>query len=524
MYEINNFCFTYPDSEKRVLSEINLKINKGEFVVICGATGSGKSTLLRNLKPILAPNGIKEGSIVFNEKELDELEEREQVEKIGFVFQNPDNQIVTDKVWHELAFGLESLGYDNKKIRLRVAEIATFFGIQSYFNSDVNTLSGGQKQLVNLAAAMVMKPDVLILDEPTSQLDVIATNEFFNVLKRINDEFGITIILTEHRLDEVISIADRVVVLEEGTVIIDTVPESLANEWDNSEMLPNLFKIYKELKGDGVCPVTINEGKRYFNNIISKGNIETKKIEVKELEKSNVVLEAKNISYAYEKNKEIINNVSMNFEEKKIYAIVGGNGAGKSTFLSLIGGVNKPDRGKVLTKAKRMILPQNPQLLFTEKSVREELEIVNNPSKVEEIINKLELDTILERHPFDLSGGEMQRVALAKLLLLEPDILVLDEPTKGLDNVFKSKLGEILKALDITIIMASHDIEFCVKYADVCSMFFDGEVITQDISNRFFAGNTFYTTVGSRISADIFDNAVKVEDVIELCKKNKIIK
>ena len=186
--EIENLTFSYPSAGRPSLSDVSLTIRRGEYVVLCGKSGSGKTTLLRHLKTVLAPHGKRSGDIRINGVSLKDMSQRDQAAKVGFVMQNPDDQIVTDKVWHELAFGLESLGCDQKTMRARVAEMACYFGIQDWFHRDVANLSGGQKQLLNLASIMAMQPEILILDEPTSQLDPIAASDFLNTLRKINAE------------------------------------------------------------------------------------------------------------------------------------------------------------------------------------------------------------------------------------------------------------------------------------------------------------------------------------------------
>ncbi len=220
-YRIKNLNFSYPRANRKALNDINLTIHKGEFITICGQSGSGKSTLIRHLKTVLTPYGEREGEIYYCGQPLIEVPHPMQVSHIGYVFQSPDNQIVTDKVWHELAFGLESLGCDNNTIRLRVAEIAGYFGIQKWFYKKVSELSGGEKQILSLAGIMTMQPDVLILDEPTSQLDPIAASDFIGTIKKINRELGITIIITEHRLEDIIPMSDRLIVMDEGRIIAD---------------------------------------------------------------------------------------------------------------------------------------------------------------------------------------------------------------------------------------------------------------------------------------------------------------
>ena len=224
--DIKELTFAYPDSnddsgEKYLpdaLKNVTLSVEQGEFVVILGSSGCGKTTLLRQLKTSIAPHGRLSGKIEFKGRSLKEMDDRTSAKQIGFVQQDVDAQLVTDKVWHELAFGLESLGYDNGYIRRRVAEMCSFFGLSGIFHRRVAELSGGQKQMVNLASVMALSPEVLILDEPTSQLDPIAANEFIACLVRINRELGTTIIMTEHRLEEVLPVCSRAVVMDEGIV------------------------------------------------------------------------------------------------------------------------------------------------------------------------------------------------------------------------------------------------------------------------------------------------------------------
>ena len=224
---IENLSFRYSLGNKNSLEKINLRINEGEFIILCGKSGCGKTTLLRQLKPAIAPKGERDGEIYFNGTKLDETDLRTQSEKIGFVMQNPESQIVTDKVWHELAFALENLGMETAEIRLRVAEMASYFGIDDWFDKKTAELSGGQKQILNLAAVMAMHPDILILDEPTSRLDPIAGERFLETVNKINKDLGVTVILTEHRLENIFSFADRIVVMDNGKIIADGEPKKI---------------------------------------------------------------------------------------------------------------------------------------------------------------------------------------------------------------------------------------------------------------------------------------------------------
>ena len=546
-FEIKNLTFSYAAAKgKHSLENVSLTIEQGEFLVLCGKSGSGKSTLLRQLKTVLTPNGKRTGEILFRGVPLKQVSDREQSEKIGFVMQNPDDQIVTDKVWHELAFGLESLGCDQKTMRGRVAEMACYFGIQDWFHRDVATLSGGQKQLLNLASIMAMQPEVLILDEPTSQLDPIAASDFLNTVRKINTELGTTVIITEHRLEDIFPYADRAVVMEKGRVIADDTPGKVGQllfEQSNPMFaaMPTPVRVYYGAGGTGESPLTVRQGRswlsRRFPNRPEKDAIAAPPLP-EEVKDPALVL--KELWFRYEKDSpDILRGVSAEIPSGSLYAILGGNGAGKSTTLKAISGICRPYRGKVTLFGKPVdkyksselfhgclaMLPQDPKSLFVKKTVREDLsEMTRDKSSIERIAALCQITELLDSHPYDLSGGEQQRAALAKVLLTEPKMLLLDEPTKGIDSFFKETFAGILSDLKkqgITIVMVSHDVEFCARYADVVSMFFDGQILTTDTPRRFFGSNSFYTTAAHRMSRHIFEGAVTAEDVISLYKENK---
>ena len=546
-FEIKDLTFSYASAKGRhSLENVSLTIEQGEFLVLCGKSGSGKSTLLRQLKTVLTPNGKRTGEILFRGVPLKQVSDREQSEKIGFVMQNPDDQIVTDKVWHELAFGLESLGCDQKTMRGRVAEMACYFGIQDWFHRDVATLSGGQKQLLNLASIMAMQPEVLILDEPTSQLDPIAASDFLNTVRKINTELGTTVIITEHRLEDIFPYADRAVVMEKGRVIADDTPGKVGQllfEQENPMFaaMPTPVRVYYGAGGTGESPLTVRQGRswlsRRFPNRPKKDAIADPPLP-EEVKDPALVL--KELWFRYEKDSpDILRGVSAEIPSGNLYAILGGNGAGKSTTLKAISGICRTYRGKVTLFGKPVdkyksselfhgclaMLPQDPKSLFVKKTVREDLsEMTKDKSSIERIAALCQITELLDSHPYDLSGGEQQRAALAKVLLTNPRLLLLDEPTKGIDSFFKETFAGILadlKKQGITIVMVSHDVEFCARYADVVSMFFDGQILTTDTPRRFFGSNSFYTTAANRMSRHVFDGAVTAEDVINLYKENK---
>lgn len=545
-FQIQNLTFAYAATKgKHSLENVNLTIEKGEYIVLCGKSGSGKTTLLKHLKTVLTPSGKRTGAVLFNGIPMEKVTQRDQSAKIGYVMQNPDDQIVTDKVWHELAFGLESLGCDQKTMRARVAEMACYFGIQDWFHRDVANLSGGQKQLLNLASIMAMQPEVLILDEPTSQLDPIAASDFLNTVRKINIELGTTVIITEHRLEDIFPYADRAVVMDGGKIIADDTPRNIGKLlWEQQNhmftAMPTPVRVFYGANGEGNCPLTVREGRNWLSRAFPEGT-KVNALPIQQLpeEVENPALVLKELWFRYEKNSpDILRGVSAVVPAGNFYAIVGGNGAGKSTTLKAVCNICKPYRGKVKIFGKPIekyksaelfqnclaMLPQDPKSLFVAKTVREELEeMSNNQTKITEIAVTCEIDHLLDSHPYDLSGGEQQRAALAKVLLTQPKLLLLDEPTKGIDSFFKEKLAEILcklKEQGITIVMVSHDIEFCAKYADQVSMFFDGQVLTTDSPRRLFGNNSFYTTAANRMSRHVFSMAVTAEDVIDLCREN----
>lgn len=571
--EVKNFSFQYPKESHAALYQVSMEVEEGSFVVLCGKSGCGKSTLLRQFKSVLASHGEKKGEILYGGQNLEDVDLRTQSAEIGYVLQNPDNQIVTDKVWHELAFGLESLGYDTPTIRLRVAEMASYFGIHSWFLKNVSELSGGQKQLLNLASVMAMHPKLLILDEPTSQLDPIAASDFLETVRKINRDIGTTVILTEHRLEDVIPWADKVYVMDKGRMIADGTPNEIGEQLrtmghDMFLSMPAPMQIYAGTNSSLRCPLTVSQGRRWLSEELETKGIKIKKERnqeetakkknsifgklsglKKEPEKEIPEIRIKDVWFRYERDlPDVVKGLSLDIKKGEIFAVVGGNGTGKSTAMSLIARIRFPYRGKIYLEGKEIgkysdddlyhgflgVMPQNPQSLFVKKTVREDLyEVIDGKRErkseaypiemkkkdaVEGIVSLTRLEGLLDRHPYDLSGGEQQRLALAKVLLLRPKILLMDEPTKGIDNHYKKELGEILRKLSehgVTILMISHDVEFCAQYADRTGLFFQGNVVTSEESKKFFAGNNFYTTATNRMARNYFPNAVTVEDVVK---------
>ncbi len=536
--QIKNLTFTYPNQDKSAISDFNLDIVKGDFVVICGKTGCGKSTLLRNLKPVIRPSGGVHGEILIGGFDINKMSNREQCKKIGFVFQNPEHQIVTDKVWHELAFGLENLGENKEVIRLRVSEIAEYFGISHWFYKSTGQLSGGQKQILNLAAVMVMDPEILVLDEPTAYLDPISADKFIELVKKINKDFGITVIMSEHKLDAVLECADKLIVLKDGKQVEkDNISDTIkALERDELiHIMPAAARIFLKADENGECPLNIAQARSWLSKkniaklcepesanqkneeVISAPNSDNCKISNLKKAKNEDILSAKNIWFRYSKKEEdVLRGVELSIKKGELFCVLGGNGSGKTTMLSILSGINKPLRGKLKIKGTTALLPQDVQTLFCCETVKDELKSVE-----QSLIDDMELNALVDRHPYDLSGGQQQKLALAKVLSTNPDILLFDEPTKGLDGIYKRQLGKLLRSLTKkgkTILMVSHDLDFCGQYADRCGLFARGEMVSVDTYRKFFYTNHFYTTSACKIARGKIEGAVNEEDILACIK------
>lgn len=522
--EISDLFFTYPGQTLPVLRGISLSVGEGEFVTVTGASGSGKSTLLRMLKPSLTPHGTQSGSIDFFGTPLSALNQRTASAEIGMVLQNPDSQSVTDKVWHELAFGAENLGMEPAVIRRRIAETAAFFGMEDWLCRDIAKLSGGQKQILNLASVMVLQPRVLLLDEPMAQLDPIAATEFLNAVHRICRELGTTVVLSEHRLEEALPLSDRTIVLESGVILTQGSAAQVAEELKNRKN-PQYLAMPTPLRLCG--KLTVGEARRWFSE--EAGELHALPAHPAPAA-AETAIALKRVSFRYEKKgQDVLRDLSCRFEKGRLSAVLGGNGSGKTTLLSLLCGVQKPQHGKVCCAAGLQIglLPQDPQMLFVTSCVRSELAETllalpqeEKTARMEEITRLCKLDGLLQRHPYDLSGGEQQRLALAKILLAAPDILLLDEPTKGYDAAFQRVFAGILKKLlhqGKTVILVSHDAEFCAAYADRCYLLFDGAITAEGTPAAFFSGNSYYTTAANRIARQRLPEVVTSAELLHAC-------
>ena len=533
--EIKDVSFTYSGQNHPALSGVSFSLEKGDFALLCGATGSGKSTLLKLLKKELTPLGELKGRVEYGGQSVYELPDAVSASYIGFVMQKSEQQIVTDKVWHELAFGLENLGLSSAEIRRRVAEMACFFGIESWFDKRVSELSGGQKQLLSLAAVMVMQPDILLLDEPTSQLDPIAAGEFISTVAKLNRELSLTVVMIEHRLEEALPISQKLIALREGRVYAfgETRKTACALQKD-SEFLPYLpaaVRLHARFDTPLPCPLTVNEGRRFieaaFDALPPAAEISPR------VHAEGKALEFKNVYFRYaQKLPDVLRGTSFTLYENEILCVLGGNGSGKSTMLRIASGLSKPYAGHVSVFGKRIrdyknqdlykncvaLLPQDAQTVFLRNSVREELKGVDTSAF------PFDLTELYDMHPYDLSGGQQQLLALAKVLSQKPRLLMLDEPTKGLDANTKAQFANIVRQLrqgGASVLIVTHDVEFAAEVADRCALFFLGEVVSSDETRAFFGTNSFYTTAVSRMTRDRVANLSTVDQACALLKDHR---
>lgn len=545
LFEIKNLSFTYPEAKRCALKDLSLTVEEGDFVVICGPTGCGKTTLLRMLKRELSPYGSKEGEILYCGEKLNDVSAKRCASEIGFVSQHSEEQIVTDKVRSELAFGPESLGLENGVIRRKVAEMASYFGIEEWIDRQTDVLSGGQKQLLNLASVMATSPKVLLLDEPTSQLDPIAASSFIATVKKLNRETGLTVVAVEHRLEELFPEADKIAVLEKGALICYDSPqrtcEALAERESLLPLFPSAVRLHSALGAKESCPLTVKEGRRFikahFNNETKElppEKAEDGSTAVHRTEKKQTVAEIKELWFRYGKDEpDVLRGTELKIYRGESLCILGANASGKTTLLKVLAGLKRPYAGKLKLFGKSLkdykgtelyqngvaLLPQDVLAVFVKNSVKDDL------AETGKELPPLPFDVspYLDSHPYDLSGGERQLCALAKVLMQRPRLLLLDEPTKGLDAYAKRRIIKIVQSLKqegITVVTVTHDAEFAALCADRVALFFGGEIVSVAEPREFFADNSFYTTAASRMTRGLYKGIVTVEDAVKICRLN----
>lgn len=482
--EAKNLTFSYPDCSENALENVNLRINRGEFVLLMGRSGSGKSTLLRLLKKEIAPYGNIKGSI------------ESDFTNSAFVVQDTDNSFVSENVRGELVFALENQKMKNDEIAVKLGETASFFNLADLLDKKILDLSGGERATVAVASAMISSPELLILDEPLSQLDPKASYQLISLLKRVNDELGTTVVLASHISDGLVDLCDKMVVLDNGKIFSQGCAKELA---ENDNLLP-FFPVYTSLFDSR--PLTVKEA------VLLGGSFTEKTPFSKDFREK--ALELKNIVFAYGKNeRDILDRLSLTVFKGSVHSIIGANGSGKTTLLKVIAGIKKQYSGKVKLNGKVAYLPQNPRYLFTKDTVSEE--IGENSAKA------LFPDNYENRHPYDLSGGEMQKLAVAILLQQDFDIILMDEPVKSLDYFNKQEIKNIIEELTNkgkTVLMVTHDLDFAGEISDFVSFLSDGIITITGDRRQVFSSLDFYTTQIRRVTKSYLSSAVALEDIV----------
>lgn len=532
--------FAYSGSAGNTLDGVSFDVQTSQVVLVVGKTGSGKSTLLRLLKKEIAPVGEMSGEIKVNGKAQSELSLLESTQLISYVSQNPQTQTVTHNVSGELSFGLESLGIGKDEILGRVGEMAAYFGIEDIYSKRIDELSGGQKQLCCLCAALVQSPQILLLDEPAAQLDPIGTGKLFSVLRRLNSELGTTLIIAEHDLRGAFEFCDKIIVLDEGRAVCCNDKESFLKAAAADENLRGYIPACaRAVMPLGKAAFNVKEAKSIIEQTFAPCEKQVQKADGDKKEQYAVT--AQNVYFRYSReDRDVARCLDLNVRKGEIFAAAGSNGCGKTTMLKVLSGIFRAWQGKVTIGGKNIrsykgnslyrgniaVMPQDPYDLFTSQSVRNELDKtcrdMNDKGGYDELCEQFGVQGLLDMHPFDLSGGEIQKCAMVKLLLTKPQVLFLDEPSKALDPAAKKVLGETLQELSRqgrTIILATHDLEFAAQYAHTCALFFDGKVHSTAPSREFFARNSFYTTDASRIGRNVFPSAVTTDE-LESAVKN----
>ncbi|ADL07131.1 ABC transporter related protein [Thermosediminibacter oceani DSM 16646] len=544
IFEIKDLTYFYPESQRPALKDVNMSIEEGEFLLVTGGSGSGKSSLARVLAGLIPgfSGGRISGSVFFRGKDIEQIDRRTMAGEVGIVFQDPEKQLVKTSVEAEIAFGLENLGLPQQEMARRVAEVMSFLGLADLRREFTAKLSGGQKQKLALAAVLAMQPSVLILDEPTSQLDPVAAEDFLNVVKRLNEDMGLTVILIEQRLERCFHLADKVLIMEDGRIRFEGTPEQVARRaaFCENPFIPPVARFFGKV-GFNTIPVTVKDGRRMLKQNFNPapGNFSMSSSEG--MHEREPLIRMEGVWFTYPDGREALQDINLEICAGELVAVIGPNGSGKSTLLKNMAGLLKPGRGRVIMMGNKQpksatrttwdpsvgYLSQNPNDYLFQDTVEEELlytlknfGIASNGA-VDEIIEKLSLGDFRRVNPRDLSYGERQRVALASVLVTGPKLLLLDEPTKGLDYRLKSDLGEVLAEFcrqGAAVVLTTHDVEFAAKYASRVIMLFCGRVICDGPVHQVLSDSIFYSTQIGRMCRGFADGILTPEEALAVFK------
>lgn len=546
LVEIEDLSYWYPGSESPAIEGITLRIGRGEFILLAGASGSGKSTLCRSMNGLVPHfyGGTVSGTVKIEGVDTRTVEVRDLARDVGMVFQDPENQIITDNPVSEIAFGLENMGIERPQMLKRVEEVLASLRLSELRDKTVRELSGGQKQKVALASVLAMHPRVILLDEPTSQLDPISAEEFLSTLKALNDELGLVVVLAEHRVERCFHFADRVIVLESGRLAFDGGPRQMAN-WSRGRKwvpLPPITRIF--LNGqEGDPPLTVKEGRIKIAGLVDGTSSDLPATDPRPgtgLE-SPPAIETSSLWHIYGDGTEALRGVDLSIRQGEFVAVIGENGSGKTTLVRHFNGLLRPTRGKVMLEGTVIkdvevarlartcgMLGQDPNLQLVSDTARGELEAslkaMSVPKDVwammiEEALGSLDLASLRDADPHDLSCGERELVALASVLVYQPKVLVLDEPTRGVDQGTKDRLAGYLKRYNEegnTVILVTHDLEFAAECCHRVLLMGSGRLLADGDKHSVLADSLFFTTQYNKCFRDVADRVVTREEAVSV--------
>ena len=556
MIKIRDLTFYYGDASRPALQDVNLDIEDGEFVLVTGPSGCGKTSLCRCLNGLIPHfyGGEIAGGLEVQGLDVMRHTTRELATRVGMVFQDPENQLVSMDVQREVAFGLENLAFPRDVMAKRVEEALDTLGISGLRHRQVHELSGGEKQKVVISSVLALHPDVLVLDEPTSELDPKGAEDVLSIVRRLNDELGITVILVEHRLDRVVHLVDRMIVMDEGKIIADGNPRAVLSNGDITSIgagVPPIVRIVQRLRDNGVnvdnIPLTVKEGRSMLKDIFMGARGGTLS-QAESADNGRPVIEIDKLWHAYPEGITALKNVSLRICEGEFVAVMGRNASGKTTLVKHINGLLQPTKGKVIVSGidtrratiaqlsrKVGFIFQNPNDHIFADTVEEEIAfILKNlgfdsgeiAARIDEMLEMFALKEFRKRYPRSLSGGERQRVAMASVLVARPRVLILDEPTRGMDYRLKSELMRFLNGYrekGNTVVLVTHDVETVAEHADRVVLLSEGGVVVDGNKRDVLSRALFFSPQINRLvqafeKYGVPNNILTVDEALDILK------